>query len=161
MSEEVRYSKTITPSDTEVLNPPIHRMYVEGTGDIRFVLEKMWRELTNTISVVTSDATVTVVMENHGMADGDIVVVAGVASAIGGILAANLNGVRTVTVVDENSFTFEAGASASSTVDDSGGTFTINVSTLFTVPDNFWADKFSVRMILDTGTNATGIVGFY
>jgi hypothetical protein len=75
----------------------------------------------NPFTFVNSDATVTVYHPNHGFDVNDTVTIAGVSGTVAGITAANLNGNRTVTAVDQTGYTFEAGSSATSS-EIAGGT---------------------------------------
>ena len=68
--------------------------------------------------------TVRVTLLNHGLSASDAFTVAD-ASAVGGIARSNLNGARTVAeVIDDNTFTFTAGANATSAT-AGGGTPTL------------------------------------
>ena len=61
-----------------------------------------------TFSATASDATITASHTAHGLSDGDFVVIANAATLGGNITAAVLNQEYEVTVVDANSYTFEA-----------------------------------------------------
>jgi Ca2+-binding RTX toxin-like protein len=72
------------------------------------------------ISTVAGSAEVTVTLTNHGLTDGALVTISSVDSAIGGIDADLLNGEFTVTVLDNNRFTFTATDSVSATGNATG-----------------------------------------
>ncbi len=68
-------------------------------------------------------ATVTVTLVNHGFSASDAFTVSN-ANTVGGIAASNLNGARTVSeVIDDNTFTFTAGANANDSVAGGGTPF--------------------------------------
>lgn len=88
--------------------------------------------LTNTIKTQTSDPDkVEITCRDHGFVVGDDVRITG-ASAVGGIAANNINGVREVTSVDADHFTFNAGANASSAT-TGGGSFKVERQNMFEV----------------------------
>ena len=61
----------------------------------------------------------------HGFAGGESITISN-ASAVGGINTGQLNGARTVSsIIDENTFTFTAGGSASSAADTSFSTIPV------------------------------------
>ena len=91
----------------------------QATGDI---VDSLRRRLTvlNPLRTIDGSSTVEVTMLDHGFSGGEAITIEE-ASATGGINAGNLNGSRTVgTIIDENTFTFSAGGSASS-AEDGGG----------------------------------------
>ena len=68
-------------------------------------------------------ATVTVTLVNHGFSASDAFTISN-ANTVGGIAASNLNGARTVAeVIDDNTFTFTAGANANDSVAGGGTPF--------------------------------------
>ena len=78
----------------------------------------------NPFRTIIGSTTVEVTMVGHGFSGNEAITIAG-ASATGGINTGNLNGSRTVSgIIDENTFTFTAGGSASS-AEDGGGQVTI------------------------------------
>ena len=78
----------------------------------------------NPFRTIDGSTTVEVTMIGHGFSGSEAITIAG-ASATGGINTGNLNGSRTVSgIIDENTFTFTAGGSASS-AEDGGGQVTI------------------------------------
>ena len=86
--------------------------------------------LSNTIKTQTVDPDkVEITCRDHGFIVGDDVNIIG-ASAVGGIAANNINGVRTVTSVDGDHFTFNAGANATSAT-TGGGNFIIERQNMF------------------------------
>ena len=72
------------------------------------------------IATSNGSSTLTLTQVAHGMGTGDSVTIGGVASSIGGIAAGNINGTRSITVVDVNTYTVTAAAAATSTA--TGGT---------------------------------------
>lgn len=74
----------------------------------------------NPLRTTAGSAVVEVTHIKHGFAGGETIVIED-AAATGGINAGNLNGTRTVgTIIDENTYTFTAGGSASSSEDGGG-----------------------------------------
>ena len=73
----------------------------------------------NPLGTVNASTTVTVTHAAHGYVTGNVVALQGVPGAVNGIPAAELNGRRTITVVDANSYTFTSTTPATST--GSGG----------------------------------------
>lgn len=103
------------------------RVYLERGGELFDItpLRRTAASLANPLSTVSGSDQVEVDDTGHGTVVGATIIVSG-ASAIGGIAAGDLNGERTVSeVVDANSYKFTAGAAASSTVNNGGGTVTI------------------------------------
>jgi len=89
------------------------------TGDIVDELSIRLSVL-NPFRTIDGSASVEVTQINHGYSGNETIVIAG-ASATGGINTGNLNGSRTVSgIIDENTYTFNAGGSASSAVDGGG-----------------------------------------
>ena len=101
---------------------------------------------------------VTVAMTGHGLRVGDSITVAGVTGNPGGITNANLNGVRTITlVVDANNFKFNAGGNASSST--SGGGASVIVSTgKITVTHNAHGFSNQYRVKLSGAADTGGIL---
>ena len=86
--------------------------------------------LSNAIKTQTSDPDkVEITCRDHGFIVGDDVNITG-ASAVGGIAANNINGIRTVTSIDGDHFTFNAGANATSAT-TGGGNFTVERQNMF------------------------------
>lgn len=86
------------------------------------VVDELKRRLSvlNPLRTIDGSSTVEVTMLGHGFAGGESITIED-ASAVGGINTGNLNGARTVgSIIDENTFTFTAGGSASS-AEDGGG----------------------------------------
>tara|TARA_R110002153_G_scaffold231732_1_gene384911 strand:+ start:261 stop:2501 length:2241 start_codon:yes stop_codon:yes gene_type:complete len=80
----------------------------------------------NPFRTITGSTTVEVTNLNHGYSGSESITFSD-SSAVGGISASNINGARTVTgILDDNTFTFTAGGSASSQ-EDGGGS--VNIST--------------------------------
>ena len=88
--------------------------------------------ITNAIKTNTSDPdSITIALQDHGFIVGDDVLITG-AAAVGGIAANQINGTRTVTVVDGDNFKVNAGANATSAT-TGGGEFTIERQNMFDV----------------------------
>ena len=89
-----------------------------ATGD---VIEELYATLdVNALRSIDGSATLEVTHLDHGMNTGDIIIVRN-ASSIAGISANQINGTRTITgVIDENRYTFTAGASANASEDGGG-----------------------------------------
>lgn len=87
------------------------------TGDIKGTLEGELLE--NPYRTTSGSNVVEVTHVAHGFASGDSVTISG-SSDTGGITAANLNGARTITVVDDNRYTFVAGGAATESIDGGG-----------------------------------------
>lgn len=68
----------------------------------------------NSISVTSGDTEVEVTQVSHGFTTGQAVIIAG-APEVGGIPALDINGTHIVTVIDDDTFTFEAATAATST----------------------------------------------
>lgn len=85
-----------------------HSMLPEAVG---------MRQYADATSIATQSGSdlVTVTMANHGLKNGETITLSSVDSTIGGIAATGLNGTFTVTVVDGNRFTFQAGSNATAT----------------------------------------------
>jgi hypothetical protein len=76
----------------------------------------------NPFTTTNGVATVTCTLTDHRLAVGQTITFSNVHSTIGGIVAANLNGARTVVAItDADNFTFTAGAAASSSAGPGGG----------------------------------------
>lgn len=91
----------------------------QATGDIVDEL-KIRLETLNPLRTIDTTATVEVTHLAHGFQGGESITIEE-ASAVGGINASNLNGVRTVgDIIDENTYTFTAGSNAN-TSEDGGG----------------------------------------
>jgi len=73
----------------------------------------------------------------HGFANSASITIAG-AGNVGGISAANLNGARTITVIDDNRYSFTAGASATSSIDGGGPSVTFSGTGL---PTRNWLEQ--------------------
>jgi hypothetical protein len=91
----------------------------------------------------TSEGSTTVEVTHvlHGFTSAASVTIAG-AGATGGIAAANLNGARTITVIDDNRYSFVAGAAATESIDGGGPSVTFSGAAL---PTRNWLEQvFSV-----------------
>lgn len=87
------------------------------TGTILGTLEATYDN--NPFRTTSGSNVVEVTHVLHGFATGASVTISG-ANDTGGITAANLNGARTITVIDDNRYSFVAGANATSSEDGGG-----------------------------------------
>lgn len=91
----------------------------QATGDIVGTLRQRLTVL-NPLRTIDTSTTVEVTHIKHGFAGGESITIEG-AAAVGGINAAQINGARTIgTIIDENTYTITAGASAN-LAEDGGG----------------------------------------
>lgn len=72
------------------------------------------------LSVTNTSNVVTVTYQNHGLSNGNAIIVSGVTADIGGIPIAQINGTQTVTVSNANAFTYTVSNVATSSA--TGGT---------------------------------------
>lgn len=92
---------------------------MEVTGNIIDEL-KLRLAVINPLRTSEGSATVEVTQIEHGYAGGETIVISN-AAATGGINSGNINGTFTVSgIIDENTYTYTAGGSASSSVDGGG-----------------------------------------
>lgn len=90
----------------------------------------------NPFRTIDGTATVEVTQILHGFQGGETIIVSD-ASSVGGISSSNLNGTRTIAeIVDENTYTFTAGAN-SNEAEDGGGYVTIGCH----APVNRWDEQ--------------------
>lgn len=103
------------------------KYYIEFGGDL-FDITPIRKTSSLTDPFTTqypSNATTVIVTDTaHGAATGDYIVVSGVASALNGVPAAELNGEHVVTRIDANSYSFTVTTAATS-AGSGGGTVTI------------------------------------
>ena len=85
--------------------------------------------LENPYRTQDGSSTVTVSQVAHGLSTGDTVTIAG-SGETGGIAAADLNGSRVITVVDDNNYTITAASAASESVDGGGPAVTVTGTNL-------------------------------
>ena len=104
----------------------------------------------NPFATVNTTATVTVTHTSHGFSTSDSLIITGAANT-NGILAANLNGTRVITVVNANSYTFTAGGNATSTGSGGGAAvFVTDEETQYTAGTFYTVtDEFNVYKCLD------------
>ena len=103
-------------SEIEVKNV---RSSTVAVGDVVDSL-KIRLSVLDPFRTIDGSTTVEVTHINHGFGGGEAITIQE-ASAVGGINAGNLNGSRTVgTIIDDNTYTFTAGGSASSSADGGG-----------------------------------------
>ena len=77
----------------------------------------------NCLNTSSGTTTITVNLGTaHNALTGSYVQISGVAGAVGGVPAAQLNGNHEITVIDSDSFSFEVTTAATSTVSNAGGT---------------------------------------
>ncbi len=106
---------------------------VTGTvnGELKVRLETL-----NPLRTIDGSSTVEVTHIAHGFGGGESIVIED-AAATGGINTGNLNGTRTISdIIDENTYTFTAGGSASS-AEDGGG----YVSIVCHAPTDNWSEQ--------------------
>jgi len=127
---------TWTPSQKQDLTFELLRADFDTTGST-IVLENtdvpVFALTANPFTFTNSDATVEVFHPNHGFDVNDTVTIANVSGTVAGITAANLNGSRTVTAVDQTGYTFEAGSAATSSQVAGGTGVTASRNMLFDV----------------------------
>lgn len=75
---------------------------------------------TDPLEFTDTDATVTVNHTAHGLSTGDVINISG-ATVVTGLTSGQVNGARTITVVDADTYTFEAEAAAGATDATAGG----------------------------------------
>ena len=126
-------SRTWEPDQTKDLTFELMRADFASSGSV--VIENSNLPTVNVSNVIitnTSDAdSITIKLQDHGFIVGDDVLIAG-ASAVGGIAANNINGVRTVTALDGDGFKVNAAANATSAT-TGGGDFTVERQNMFDV----------------------------
>lgn len=124
----------LTYGDTEIEITSVQSAtQATGTisGDLRIRLE-----VANPLRTNDGSATIEVTQIGHGYSGGESITVED-ATAVGGVNAASLNGARTVVdVIDENTYTFTAGATANASED--GGGF---VKIVTHAPTHQWAEQ--------------------
>ena len=124
----VRYGK----SEIEITSV---QSATQATGDVVDEL-KIRLSVLNPFRTIDGSSTVEVTHLGHGFGGGESITIQN-ASSVGGINTGNLNGVRTVgDIIDENTYTFTAGGSASS-ADDGGG----YVSIVCHAPTDDWDEQ--------------------
>lgn len=84
----------------------------------------------NPLTTLNTSTTVAVAQNGHPYIVGDVNTLSGAADT-GGILAANLNGARTVTAITTNTWSFVAGAAASSGVTGGGSAIVVTPQRAF------------------------------
>lgn len=91
----------------------------QATGNIVGTL-RIRLSVLNPLRTTDTSAVIEVTHINHGFAGGESITIEG-ASAVGGINAAQINGARTIgTIIDDNTYTITAGASANLSEDGGG-----------------------------------------
>lgn len=86
--------------------------------------------VSNPISTTNASNTVRVYMENHGLRDGDSIVISGATEA-NGLLAAEFNGTKNITVVNFNEVQFNASTNANLTGTGGGNEVTAKGNTRY------------------------------
>jgi hypothetical protein len=138
------YAKVISSgSTTRVRYCP--NLYDSGWGQWRVMYQPLSNRATNAkyrmptgyttigtspIATTNASTTVTVTHTAHGLTTGNEVTISGAADT-NGIVAANLNGIRAITVVDANTYTVVAGAAATSTGTGGGAVVQITTPSMF------------------------------
>jgi hypothetical protein len=112
----------------------------QATGDIVGTLRTRLT-VANPLRTNDGSTTIEVTHINHGFSGTESIIIED-ATSVGGINAASINGARTITsVIDDNTYTFTAGASANTSED--GGGFVKIVSH---APTSFWTEQsFSAK----------------
>lgn len=109
---------TIKYHDSEILITSVQSA-TSATGNIIDEL-KIRLSVLNPLRTTDGSAVVEVTQLAHGFEGGEAIVISD-AAAIGGINTANINGSRTVgDIIDENTYTYTAGAAANSSEDGGG-----------------------------------------
>ena len=125
---------TLKYGDSEIVITSVTSATV-AVGDISDELKVRLSTL-NPLRTIDGSSTVEVTHINHGFGGGEGIIIED-AAATGGINAGNLNGSRTVSgIIDENTYTFTAGGSASS-AEDGGG----YVSIVCHAPTDDWSEQ--------------------
>jgi hypothetical protein len=91
----------------------------------------------NPFRTTEGSTTIEVTHVLHGFATGASLTIAG-AGGVGGVTAANLNGARTITVIDDNRYSFVAGGAATSSIDGGGPSVTFSGTNL---PTRNWLEQ--------------------
>lgn len=115
--------------------------------------------LNNAFTTTSTSTTVTVAATGSNLATGDVVEISGVATAVDGIPAAELNTQHVVTRVDANSFTIEVDTPATSGASGVGGSFNITYIRYYTVLTDPFATTSGSSVVTVTDTahgQATG-----
>jgi hypothetical protein len=117
-------SRVWTPDQTRDLTFSIHRAVFDITSGASLVMSNAELPVESlpidSLYTYVGTRDVQVDLPNHGFQNGDLVNIAG-STDVGGILAANINGQRTITDVDGTGFIFSAGGGTNSTVSVFGG----------------------------------------
>lgn len=106
----------------------------QATGD---VIDELYVSLdANALRTIDNSTTVEITHVDHGMAKDDVIIIRN-ATTVGGINEGQINGTRTITgVIDENRYTFTAGATANAS-EDGGGI----VEIVTHAPTKQWAEQ--------------------
>jgi uncharacterized protein YunC (DUF1805 family) len=126
-------------NDTEITITSVQSA-TQATGNIVGTLRQRLT-IINPLRTTDTSTTVEVTHINHGFSGGESITVEG-AAALGGITAAQINGVRTVgTVININTYTITAAAAATSSTDGGG-----LVKIVTHAPTDIWSEQaFSAR----------------
>lgn len=130
---------TLRYVDTEIQITSVQSS-TQATGDIIGTLRQRL-EIINPLRTIDGSSTIEVTHLRHGFAGGESITIEG-AAAVGGINANQINGARTVgTIIDKNTYTITAGASAN-LAEDGGGL----VKIVTHAPTDQWSEQcFSAR----------------
>ena len=130
---------TIRYVDTEITITSVQSA-TQATGNIVGTLRQRLT-IINPLRTIDTTATIEVTHINHNFAGGESITIEG-ASAVGGINANQINGVRTVaTVIDVNTYTITAGSTANASTDGGG-----LVKVVTHAPTSNWSEQvFSAR----------------
>lgn len=112
----------------------------QATGDIVDEL-KIRLSVLNPLRTTEGSAVVEVTQLEHGYAGGESITISG-AAATGGINSGNINGTFTVgDIIDENTYTYTAGGSASSSVDGGGIVYVTTHAPTIDWDEQSWSAK--------------------
>ena len=132
-------ASTWTPEQAKDLKFKLNSAVFSTSGEMTLVNDILpVRKLPgNPFTTASGDATVTVNHPNHGLPNNSSKVTFAGATAVNNISAANLNGQRTVTVLDMDSYTFEAGGSANAAGSGGGTSVTSTENRHMDVMNNY------------------------
>lgn len=108
----------------------------------------------NPIATTNGSPSIVITIPNHRLALGNSVAISG-ATTTNGILAANINGNRTVTNTSVNTITVTAGSNATSTGSGGGSSITVGTQVVTITVNHQFANDDSVSL-----ANASGFGGF-
>jgi len=124
---------TLLYHDAEILITSVQSA-TQATGN---VVDELFVELIpNALRTIDGSTTIEITHVNHGMSASDSITIRN-ASAVGGVNASQINGLRSIQkVIDENRYTITAG-SAANTTEDGGG----NIQVVTHAPTQQWMEQ--------------------